>query len=136
MITEIKNKGNNIYYAVDDKHSLDACNILYEGTINPNHHIKFVVDNVHVELLVEIYGDLKKHFKMVVLKVDDKFFVYDMEKLFKGKRIANRITLLNKTVKIIENEYGVKIAQEIQNKAYSFAKYFSKDIMSGRLLLA
>ena len=136
MVTEIKNKGNNVYYAVDDKHSLDACNILYEGTINPNHHIKFVVDNVHVELLAEIYGDFKKHFKMVVLKVDDKFFVYDMEKLFKGKRIANRITLLNKTVKIIENEYGVKIAQEIQNKAYSFAKYFSKDIMSGRLLLA
>lgn len=136
MVTEIKNKGNNVYYAVDDKHSLDACNILYEGTINPNHHIKFVVDNVHVELLAEIYGDLKKHFKMVVLKVDDKLFVYDMEKLFKGKRIANRITLLNKTVKIIENEYGVKIAQEIQNKAYSFAKYFSKDIMSGRLLLA
>lgn len=136
MVTEIKNKGNNVYYAVDDKHSLDACNILYEGIINPNHHIKFVVDNVHVELLAEIHGDLKKHFKMVVLKVDDKFFVYDMEKLFKGKRIANRITILNKTVKIIENEYGVKIAHEIQNKAYSFAKYFSKDIMSGRLLLA
>ena len=83
MVTEIKNKGNNVYYAVDDKHSLDACNILYEGTINPNHHIKFVVDNVHVELLAEIYGDLKKHFKMVVLKVDDKFFVYDMENFLK-----------------------------------------------------
>lgn len=136
MKIEIKNKGDNVYYAVDDKHSLDACNILYEGVINPNHHIEFVVDNVHVELLVEIYGDIKKHFKLVVLKVDDKFFVYDMEKLFKGKRIANRITLLNKTVKIIEKEYGPKVAQEIQNKAYSFAKLFSKDIMSGRLLLA
>lgn len=136
MKIEIKNKGNNVYYAVDDKHSLDACNILYEGVINPNHHIKFVVDNVHVELLAEIYGDVKKHFKMVVLKLDDKFFVYDMEKLFKGKRIANRITLLNKTVKIIEKEYGSKIAQEIQNKAYAFAKHFSNDIMSGRLLLA
>lgn len=130
MKIEIKNKGNNVYYAVDDKYSLDACNILYEGTINPNHHIKFVVDNVHVELLAEIQGDVKKHFKMVVLKVDD------MEKLFKGKRIANKITLLNKTSKIIENEYGAKVAQEIQNKAYAFAKHFSKDIMSGQLLLA
>lgn len=136
MKIEIKNKGNNVYYAVDDKHSLDACNILYEGKIEPNHHIKFLVDNVEVEILVEIRGDVKKHFKMVVLKVDDKFFVYDMEKLFKGKRIANKITLLNKTSKIIENEYGAKVAQEIQNKAYAFAKHFSKDIMSGQLLLA
>lgn len=136
MEIEIKNKGNNVYYAVDDKHSLDACNILYEGEIEPNHHIKFLIDNVEVEILVEIRGDVKKHFKMVVLKLDDKFFVYDMEKLFKGKRIANRITLLNKTVKIIEKEYGSKVAQEIQNKAYAFAKHFSKDIMSGQLLLA
>lgn len=136
MITEIKNKGDNIYYIVNDKHSFDACNILYEGQINSSHYIKFIVDGVNVELLAEIQGDLKKHFKIVVLKVNNKFFVYDMEKLFKGKNIANRITLLNKTVKIIEREHGAKVAQEIQNKIYLFAKQFSKPIMSGQLLLA
>ncbi len=136
MTMKIKNTGDNVFYAVDDKHSLDTVNILYEGEITPTHAYAFTADGISGEFLVEITGDVPKRFKQVVLKVQDTYFVYDAHKLFKGSHIANRIKLLNQTAKRLEERFGAKAAQEIQNEAYRFAKLFSKQIMSGQLLLA
>lgn len=133
---KIKNNGNNIYYAVDDKHSLDAVNILYSGEITPTKKHSFNVEDLSVEILVDIEGNMPSHLKMVVLRIQDYYFVYDTEKLFKGKNIANRVKLLQKTVKQIELLWGKSVAQQIQNEVYIFAKQFSKQIMSGQLLLA
>lgn len=136
MTFKIKNTGDNVFYAVDDKHSLDAVNILYEGEITPTHAHSFTADGITGEILVEITGDMPKRFKQVVLKVQDIYFVYDAQKLFKGKHIANRIKLVDLTTKRLEEHFGAKAAQEVQNEAYRFAKHFSKQIMSGQLLLA
>lgn len=136
MTTKIKNTGDNVFYAVDDKHSLDTVNILYEGEISPTHSHAFTVDGIPVDIMVEITDNLPKRFKKVVLKVKDTYFVYDAQKLFKGQHISNRIKLLNQTAKRLEERFGPKITQEIQNEVYRFAKVFSKQIMSGQLLLA
>lgn len=136
MTTKIKNTGDNVFYAVDDKHSLDTVNILYEGEISPTHAHAFTVDGIPVDIMVEITDNLPKRFKKVVLKVKDTYFVYDAQKLFKGQHISNRIKLLNQTAKRLEERFGPKTTQEIQNEVYRFAKVFSKQIMSGQLLLA
>lgn len=130
MTIKIKNTGDNIYYAIDDKHSLDSFNILFEGEINPTHAHLFHVEGIKCQIMVEIKD---KHIKLVVLNVGDKIFVYDTEKLFKGKVIANRIKLLQLTYKKLEEHFGTKVAQDVQNEVYSFAKPFSKQIMSGQL---
>lgn len=73
------------------------------------------------------------HIKFGLLSVGDIIFVYDTEKLFKGCKSANRIKLLQKTCKKLEEHFGSHATQKIQNEVYTFAKRFSKDIMSGQL---
>lgn len=132
MVVKIKNKGNNIYYAIDDKHSIDSFNIIFEGSIIPTHIHTFEVNNLKCQVMIEVQS---KHIKMGLLSVQDITFVYDTEKLFKGVKIANRIKLLQMTYKKLEQHFGSKVAQKVHNEVYIFAKRFSKEIMSGQLFL-
>lgn len=132
MTVKIKNTGNNIYYAVDDKHSLDSVNILFEGEINPTHVHAFNVEGIKCQAMIEVQD---KHIKMGLLSVGETIFVYDTQKLFKEGKIANRIKLLQLTYKRLEEQFGSNITQKIQNEVYVFSKNFSKDIMNGHLFL-